>query len=244
MARLVGIRANRVIAAAFALSGLLAAFLAFYLVAQSGAVSYRMGVDLVLIAFVAAGGRGMGSLPGAALGGLLVGVTSVCLQAFLPMEWRPYRDAFLFALFIAFLIGRPDGLPGAQGAPGACLMRRSRLDLATPLILCAALSVVALAASFAAPPLQRVVTEALIFVVLVVGLQIFCGNSGVTSFGHVLLHGGGRLHLRHSHAAEREEACAAGAAADARTPSAARGRSPLCLPPRRPDLPRWPWVGL
>lgn len=110
MARLVGIRANRIIAAAFALSGLLAAFLAFYQVAQSGTISYRMGVDVVLIAFVAAVVGGMGSLTGAALGGLVVGVTSVCLQTFLPPDWRPYRDAFLFALFLAFLIGRPQGI--------------------------------------------------------------------------------------------------------------------------------------
>jgi branched-chain amino acid transport system permease protein len=110
MARLVGIKSNRVIAAAFAISGLLAAFLAFYQVAQSGTISYRMGVDLVLIAFVAAVVGGMGSLAGAALGGLLVGVTSVGLQTFLPAALRPYRDAFLFGLFIAFLIGRPQGL--------------------------------------------------------------------------------------------------------------------------------------
>ena len=110
MARLVGIRANRVIAAAFALSGVLAAFLAFYVVVQSGTISYRMGVDLVLVAFVAAVIGGIGSLTGAALGGLLVGVTSVALQTYLPPDWRPYRDAFLFGLFIAFLIARPQGL--------------------------------------------------------------------------------------------------------------------------------------
>ncbi len=110
MARLVGIRANRIIAVAFAISGFLAAFLGIYQVAQSGTVSYRMGVDLVLIAFVASVVGGMGSLAGAALGGLLVGVTSICLQAFLPEAWRPYRDAFLFALFLVFLIARPQGL--------------------------------------------------------------------------------------------------------------------------------------
>ncbi len=110
MARLVGIKANRVIAAAFAISGILAAFIACYQVVQSGTISYRMGVDLVLVAFVSAVIGGMGSLTGAALGGLLVGVTSVALQTFLPPDWRPYRDAFLFGLFIAFLIGRPQGL--------------------------------------------------------------------------------------------------------------------------------------
>jgi branched-chain amino acid transport system permease protein len=109
-ARLVGIRANRVIAMAFAISGLLAAFLGIYEAAQSGTVSYRMGVDLVLIAFVASVVGGMGSLAGAALGGLVVGVISIGLQAFLPEGWRAYRDAFLFGLFLLFLIGRPEGL--------------------------------------------------------------------------------------------------------------------------------------
>ncbi len=110
MARLVGIRADRVIAAAFAMSGVLAAFLGFYQVVEQGTISYRMGVDIVLIAFVANVVGGMGSLTGAALGGLIVGVMSVCLQTYLPEHWRPYRDAFLFGLFVAFLIFRPQGL--------------------------------------------------------------------------------------------------------------------------------------
>lgn len=110
MARLIGIKADRIIAAAFAISGVLAAFIGVYQVARSGTVSYEMGVDFVLIAFVAVVVGGMGSLIGAALGGFVVGVISVCLQAFLPPDWRVYREAFLFALFLAFLIGRPQGL--------------------------------------------------------------------------------------------------------------------------------------
>jgi branched-chain amino acid transport system permease protein len=110
MARLVGVRSDRIIAAGFGISGLLAACIGLYLVIQSGTVSYRMGVDIVLVAFVATVVGGMGSLGGAALGGFLVGVTSIALQAFLPESWRPYRDAFLFGLFLAFLILRPGGL--------------------------------------------------------------------------------------------------------------------------------------
>jgi len=64
-------------------------------------------------------------------------------------------------------------------------MRVPPVDFLTPLLLAAFLVVVALAASFTAPAMQRVVTEALIYVVVVVGLYLFCGNSGVTSFGHV-----------------------------------------------------------
>ena len=77
MARLVGVRANRVIAFAFAISGVLASMVSFYLVAQTGSVSYKMGVNMVLIAFVASVIGGMGSLAGAALGGFLVGIVSV-----------------------------------------------------------------------------------------------------------------------------------------------------------------------
>jgi branched-chain amino acid transport system permease protein len=110
MARLLGVKADRVIAVAFALSGILASFVSLYLVAQTGTVSYKMGVNMVLIAFVASVIGGMGSLTGAALGGFLVGIVSVSLQAYLPEELRPYRDAFVFLLFIAFLLWRPQGL--------------------------------------------------------------------------------------------------------------------------------------
>jgi len=64
-------------------------------------------------------------------------------------------------------------------------MRRSEFDYLTPIILGSFLAALALAVSFAAPTMQRVVTEALIYVVVVVGLYVFSGNSGVTSFGHV-----------------------------------------------------------
>jgi branched-chain amino acid transport system permease protein len=110
MARLLGVKADRVIAVAFALSGILASFVSLYLVAQTGSVSYKMGVNMVLIAFVATVIGGMGSLAGAALGGFLVGIVSVSLQAYLPEDLRPYRDAFVFLAFIAFLLWRPQGL--------------------------------------------------------------------------------------------------------------------------------------
>lgn len=110
MARAVGIRANRVIAFAFAISGLLASMVSYYLVAQTGSVSYKMGVNMVLIAFVSSVIGGMGSVAGAALGGFLVGIVSVSLQAYLPADLRPYRDAFVFMIFILFLFWRPDGL--------------------------------------------------------------------------------------------------------------------------------------
>ena len=110
MARLVGVKANRVIAIAFGLSGILASLLSLYLVTQTGTVTYKMGVSMVLIAFVSSVIGGMGSLVGAALGGFIVGVVSVLLQSYLPADLRSYRDAFVYLLFIAFLLWRPEGL--------------------------------------------------------------------------------------------------------------------------------------
>lgn len=110
MARLVGVDANRVIAIAFGLSGVLASLLSLYLVTQTGTVTYKMGVSMVLIAFVSSVIGGMGSLVGAAIGGFIVGIVSVLLQSYLPVDLRPYRDAFVYLLFIAFLLWRPEGL--------------------------------------------------------------------------------------------------------------------------------------
>jgi branched-chain amino acid transport system permease protein len=64
-------------------------------------------------------------------------------------------------------------------------MRAADFDFATPALLVATLGLAALGAAFAEPALQRVVTETLIYVVVVVGLYVFSGISGVTSFGHV-----------------------------------------------------------
>lgn len=110
MARLVGVPSNRVIAAAFACAGFLAAVVSLFYVAQRGSIAPDMGVNMVIIAFVATVIGGMGSIAGAALGGCLVGMVSVALQAALPVDFRPYRDAFVFAIFLAFLFLRPEGI--------------------------------------------------------------------------------------------------------------------------------------
>ncbi len=115
MAEVLGIRANRVIATAFAISGLLAAAVACLFVAQTGLVQPRMGLQLVIIAFVGTVIGGLGSLPGAALGGFLVGVATILLQALLPPELRVFREAFLFLAVTLVLLFRPQGLIPARG---------------------------------------------------------------------------------------------------------------------------------
>lgn len=113
MSRLLGVRANAVIAVSFAVSGILAATVAVLFSAQTGFVHPRFGVQIVIIAFVATVIGGLGNLTGAALGGFLVGVVSTLLQA-LPDELRPFREAFLFAVVILILLFRPQGLLPAR----------------------------------------------------------------------------------------------------------------------------------
>jgi branched-chain amino acid transport system permease protein len=115
MARVLGVRANAVIATAFALSGVLAAAVSCLVVAQTGVIQPRMGLQLVIIAFVGTVIGGLGSLTGAALGGFLVGVTTILLQTLLPPDLRVFREAFVFLAVALVLLFRPQGLLPARG---------------------------------------------------------------------------------------------------------------------------------
>ncbi|KAB2729195.1 branched-chain amino acid ABC transporter permease (plasmid) [Brucella anthropi] len=108
--RLMGIRANAVVATAFAISGLLAGVAGILWVAQRGSVDPLMGFLPVLKAFIAAIIGGLGSLSGAVAGGFLLGFIEVFLQAYLPENLISYRDAFTILLVIAVLLFAPQGL--------------------------------------------------------------------------------------------------------------------------------------
>lgn len=110
MVRLVGIPANRVIATAFVLSGLLAGLASLLWIAQRASVDPLMGFTPVLKAFIATVVGGLGSLPGAVAGGLLLGAIEVGLQAALPDDMAPYRDAIVLSGVILILLVRPEGL--------------------------------------------------------------------------------------------------------------------------------------
>jgi branched-chain amino acid transport system permease protein len=116
MLKLLGVRANRVVAIAFAISGLLAGVAAVIWTAQRGSVDPMMGFFPVLKAFIATVLGGLGSLGGAVLGGFVIGILEVLTQAFLPDSLSPYRDAIVLALVIGALLWRPDGLlPATTG---------------------------------------------------------------------------------------------------------------------------------
>lgn len=115
MARYLGVRADFVIGLAFAISGLLASAVSLLLVTQTGVLSPTMGLGIVLYAFIATVIGGMGSLTGSVIGGIAVGMASSFLQAYLPPDARPFRDAFLFGLVVLLLIVRPSGLVRVKG---------------------------------------------------------------------------------------------------------------------------------
>jgi branched-chain amino acid transport system permease protein len=110
MARHLGVRANVVIALAFAISGLLAAVVSLLLITQSGVLNVTMGLGVVMVAFVATVIGGMGSLLGAVVGGFVVGCASGILQVVLPDSMKQMREAFVFGVVILILLIRPQGL--------------------------------------------------------------------------------------------------------------------------------------
>lgn len=116
MARMLGVRANRVIMLAFAVSGMLAAAVGLILVTQTGTVDIQMGANIMLVAFIATVIGGLGSLPGAVVAGFLIGGATVLMQVVLPPDARPFRDAFVYAAVIVTLIWRPNGLLAPKSA--------------------------------------------------------------------------------------------------------------------------------
>jgi len=112
--RLMGIRANWVIATAFAISGLLAAVASVLWIAQRSSVDPMMGLVPVLKAFIATTLGGLGSLQGAVLGGILLGVIEIYLDAYLPEAALPYQGAITLGVVILVLVVRPQGLIGPR----------------------------------------------------------------------------------------------------------------------------------
>lgn len=113
MTRLLGVRANRVIAAAFAISGGLAGISSVLYLARIGLVKPDIGLGPVITAFFASVVGGIESLAGAVVGGFILGFLTVGLQAILPISLLEYRSAFTFLIVIIVLLVRPQGLvPG------------------------------------------------------------------------------------------------------------------------------------
>jgi branched-chain amino acid transport system permease protein len=112
-ARLMGIDVNRVIRLVFligpALGGLAGLLVGLYY----GQINFAMGWTYGMKAFTAAILGGIGNIPGAMVGGLLLGVIEAMGAAYLSVAWK---DAFAFVVLIGILIVRPSGLLGERVA--------------------------------------------------------------------------------------------------------------------------------
>jgi len=109
-ARLMGVPANLVFSAAFVISGFLIAVVAIFWSARTGSVEPMVGSAPLLIGFIAVIIGGMYSLPGAVVGGFVYAAISSMLSFFLPTTLLSFHDAIMFAIVIAFLVLRPEGI--------------------------------------------------------------------------------------------------------------------------------------
>jgi branched-chain amino acid transport system permease protein len=108
-AALFGIDRNRVLLATFALASTLAGLAGYVMTVYYGTVGYAGGIVLGLKALLAAVAGGIGSVPGAFLGGVLLGCAEALWSALFPIE---LRDLAIFTLLVVLLVVRPGGLFG------------------------------------------------------------------------------------------------------------------------------------
>lgn len=113
-ARLVGINVNQVIIWSFIVASAIAALTGFMWGSKYGQISYNMGFLPGVIAFVSIVIGGIGSIPGAVLGGFSVGLIQTFSVGFLPPGYAMYREAIVFVLLIIVLLIKPTGIMGRK----------------------------------------------------------------------------------------------------------------------------------
>ncbi|MGO1119160.1 branched-chain amino acid ABC transporter permease [Rhodovibrionaceae bacterium A322] len=113
-ASLSGVSYAKVLRQAFLLSGALAGLAGALVVFYYGTIGFTGGALLGFKALTAAILGGIGSLPGALVGGMLIGLVETFWSAYLPGE---HRDIAVFSLLILILVFRPQGLMGQTSDP-------------------------------------------------------------------------------------------------------------------------------
>lgn len=108
-ASLMGIDTNFVISATFVIGGALAGAASLIYAVSVNTISYQMGFQNGLYAFTAAVLGGIGRIPGAVLGGIIIGLVRSFGSAFVGEMWV---NALVFGILIIILIFRPTGLLG------------------------------------------------------------------------------------------------------------------------------------
>lgn len=109
-AQLMGINVNKIIMITFAIGSALAAFAGFFMLMKSPSLSNTLGAMPGIKAFTAAVIGGIGSIPGAMLGGILMGIVEAV--SFKIPVIAPYTDAVEFVILIVILLVRPTGILG------------------------------------------------------------------------------------------------------------------------------------
>jgi branched-chain amino acid transport system permease protein len=109
MAALLGVNVDRTISMTFVIGAALAAVAGMMYLLYYGLVDFFMGFVAGIKAFTAAVLGGIGSLPGAMLGGLAIGLIETFWSAYFSIE---YKDVAAFSILIVVLIFRPTGLLG------------------------------------------------------------------------------------------------------------------------------------
>jgi branched-chain amino acid transport system permease protein len=110
-AALMGINVDRVVALTFVLGGGLAGVAAVVFALYNNAIAFQMGYRIGIDAFTAAVLGGIGSLPGAVLGGVVIGLVRAFSDQFVASAWT---NAIVFAVLILVLVFRPGGMLGAS----------------------------------------------------------------------------------------------------------------------------------
>jgi branched-chain amino acid transport system permease protein len=112
-ARLMGVRANRVISGAFGFAGFLAGVAACLILMRTPSADPSMGSDWLLKAVIAAVIGGLGSFTGAVVGGVVLGLLETLTRAYLPevaTGWDKFSTAVVFIIIAIFFVIRPDGI--------------------------------------------------------------------------------------------------------------------------------------
>jgi len=111
MAKLIGINVDRVISITFIIGSALAAIGGILIASHIGQINFYIGFIAGIKAFTAAVLGGIGSIPGAVLGGFVLGLTESFATGYVSSD---YEDVFAFSLLVLILIFKPSGLLGKQ----------------------------------------------------------------------------------------------------------------------------------
>jgi branched-chain amino acid transport system permease protein len=112
-AKLMGIDVDRIIALTFIIGGALAGVASVITALYTGSIHFQMGYRNGMDAFTAAVLGGIGNLPGAVLGALLIGVVRAVMEGYVPNGGQ-WSNTVVFTMLILVLVFRPTGILGSR----------------------------------------------------------------------------------------------------------------------------------